>query len=348
MSTVQEKPRQKKSNQDPSTAVGEEAMSFPKREGFIRFDEPESHVPDDDHFHDEEASLAQKIVMVHVVVLPMLALAAVMWMSWAYGFMGWLYVGLLFGGWYATGLGITVGYHRLFSHHSFACTRGAKVFWALMGALAVEGSPVKWCAVHRKHHKFSDHDGDPHSPHLHDGGLVNILRGFWHAHTGWMIGMPWTEGENKKYAPDLMKDPVLAYIDRNYVWFVVASLVLPGVFAGLVTMSLTGAFLGLIWGGFARVGFTHHMTWSINSICHIFGSQDYKSSDDSRNNLLFGVLSHGEGWHNNHHAFPTSARHGLKWWQFDLSWLIIRFMQKTGLAWKVRLPSEKALERRAL
>ena len=341
MATVQEKPQKKLPSNDSSRKVVKN-----EREKFVRFDDPEA-LPEE-HHDDGAPSLAQKIVMLNVVVLPVVALAAIIWQTWALGFMGWLYVGLLFGGWYLTGLGITVGYHRLFSHQSFDCHRSVRIFWAVIGALAVEGSPVKWCAVHRKHHQFSDHHGDPHSPHLHEGGVVNALKAFCHAHFGWLITGHWTDEDTRKYAPDLLKDPALAWIDRNYVWVVVASLLAPAAIAGLVTMSFSGALLGLLWGGFARVGFTHHMTWSINSICHIFGSVDYKSSDDSRNNLLFGILSHGEGWHNNHHAFPTSARHGLKWWQFDLSWLIIRGMQMTGMAWKIRLPSEKALAKRAL
>ena len=341
MATVQDQRNSKKNRKSK-----ESLTKARHRDTIVRFDDPTPihHEP-----HDDGApSLTEKIVMINVVVLPLLAMVAVIWMSWQYGFMGWLYVGLLFGGWYVTGLGITVGYHRLFTHQSFDCSRPVRIFWATVGALAVEGSPVKWCATHRKHHQFSDHHGDPHSPHLHDGGTINAIKGLIHAHFGWLITGHWTKADTRKYGLDLLKDPTLCWMDRNYVWIVVISMLIPTVIAGLVTMSFTGAFLGLLWGGFARVGFTHHMTWSINSICHVFGSRDYKSSDDSRNNLLFGILSHGEGWHNNHHAFPTSARHGLKWWQFDLSWVIIRTMQATGLAWKVRLPSEKALEKRAL
>jgi len=340
MATVQEKPPTKKRTPktNPST----------RKEKFIRFDDPNLVIPGDEYHEDGAPTTSLKVIMTIVVVLPLMVMAGLIWSSWQYGFMGWLYVGLLFGGWYLTGLGITVGYHRLFSHSSFQCTRGTKIFWAMVGALAVEGSPVKWCAVHRKHHQFSDHHGDPHSPHLHEGGLANTIKGFLHAHFGWLISGKWTRQETIKYAPDLLKDPVLCWIHTNYVWVVTASLLAPALIAGLVTMSFSGAMLGFLWGGLARVCFTHHMTWSINSICHIFGSRDYKSSDDSRNNVLFGILSHGEGWHNNHHAFPTSARHGLKWWQFDLSWIIIRGMQAAGLAWKVRLPSEQALKKRAL
>jgi stearoyl-CoA desaturase (delta-9 desaturase) len=153
-----------------------------------------------------------------------------------------------------------------------------------------------------------------------------------------------------------MKDPMLVAIDAKYYWWVTATLVIPLVIGGLAALFyeptvlgvLKGAGLGFIWGGLARVCLSHHMTWSINSICHIFGSQDFKSSDDSRNNLFFGIFSHGEGWHNNHHAFPTSARHGLKWWQFDLSWVIIRTMAMFGLVWNVKLPTERQMESRAI
>ena len=342
MATVQEKPPTKK-------RLSESLEERPQRkQKFAHLDDPDVVIAGDEYNEDGSPTTAQKIVMTVVVVLPLLALAAVIGMTWQYGLMSWLYVGLLFGGWYVTGLGITVGFHRLFSHSSFECTPGTKIFWAVVGSLAVEGSPVKWCAVHRKHHQFSDHHGDPHSPHLHEGGFVNAFKGFMHAHFGWLITGHWSRQETIKYAPDLLQDPVLGWLHRNYVWVVTASLLIPAVIAGLVTMSFSGAMLGLLWGGVARVGFTHHMTWSINSICHIFGSRDFKSSDDSRNNVLFGILSHGEGWHNNHHAFPTSARHGLKWWQFDLSWIIIRGMQAAGLAWKVRLPTEQQLKRRAL
>lgn len=346
MASVQDTPTARKPR-NPKKPLGGALTNPKKPQKVVRFDDPEALPPQHDH-DDGAPSLTQKIVMINVVVLPILAMISVIAMTWQYGFMGWMYVGMLFGGWYLTGLGITVGYHRLLTHQSFECSRPVRLFWAMLGALAVEGSPVKWCATHRKHHQFSDHHGDPHSPHLHDGGAINAIKGFMHAHFSWLITGHWSDADTQKYGKDLLKDPILNWIDRNYVWVVVASLMTPAVIAGLVTMSLQGALLGLIWGGFARVGFTHHMTWSINSICHIFGSVDYKSSDDSRNNLVFGVLSHGEGWHNNHHAFPTSARHGLKWWQFDLSWMIICAMKYTGLAWKVRLPSDKALEKRAL
>ena len=301
------------------------------------------------HHHDhEEMSLGRKIVILGIVIFPLLGLLAAIVATWQYGFMGWLYLGMLVGGWYLTGLGITIGYHRQLTHRSFETYKPIRHFWASLGALAVEGSPIDWCMVHRKHHQFSDHEGDPHSPHLAGDGIVNKVKGLFHSHLGWLFISNWSKEERTKYIPDLIQEDYLMTIDRHYVWWVVASFAIPMVFAGVITMSIQGALLGLLWGGLARVCFTHHMTWSINSICHVFGSRDFKSSDDSRNNMFFGIFSHGEGWHNNHHAFPSSARHGLKWWQFDLSWIIIRSMELVGVAWDVRLPSEKAMAKKAV
>ena len=309
-----------------------------------------------DDLFDEQESLGKRLVVLGTVTIPLMGMAAAIMLAWQYGMMSWLHLTMLIGGWYLTGMGITIGYHRMLTHRSFDTVPAVRWFWTTMGALAVEGSPIDWCMVHRKHHQFSDHHGDPHSPHLHDGGFWNMVKGFWHSHIGWMFKSNWSKSERAKYVPDLLEDSLLMSIDQKYYWWVTASLVIPTVIGGVaalfgptVTLSSValGAGLGLLWGGLARVCLSHHMTWSINSICHIFGSRDFKSSDDSRNNLFFGILSHGEGWHNNHHAFPTSARHGLKWWQFDLSWMVIRGLEVCGLAWNVKLPSEKQMEKRA-
>ncbi len=294
------------------------------------------------------ASWKHKAAIVGIVVVPMLGFIAAIVLAWQFGMMSPLYLGLLIGGWLLTGLGITVGYHRMLTHRSFDTHNWVRLVWANLGALAIEGHPLAWCAVHRKHHQHSDHDGDPHSPHLHGEGWWNSIKGFCHAHTGWLLDESWNDATLRRYVPDLADVPGMSFMGRHYLWWIVASLVVPGLIAGLVTWSWLGFFLGILWGGLARIFLTHHVTWSINSICHIFGSQEYYSGDDSRNNLLFGILSHGEGWHNNHHAFPTSARHGLKWWQFDLSWLVIRLMAATGLVWNVRTPSKRALESRQI
>jgi len=293
-------------------------------------------------------SLAHKTSMLVAVVLPFLGVIAAGALMWQYGWMGWLYVGMLVGGWILTGTGITIGFHRLLTHRSFETYGWMRAFWMAMGALAVQGSPLIWCAVHRKHHELSDKPGDPHSPLEHGDGWWNSIKGFSHAHMGWLFAPDWMGTELKRYVPDLLKERMLVSVDRLYYLWVPLSLAIPAAIGGLVTWSWTGALLGFIWGGLIRIFVVHHITWSINSVCHIFGRQEFESGDDSRNNLVCGILGHGEGWHNTHHAFPTSARHGLKWWQFDFSWLVIRGMQLVGLAWNVRLPSRRQLDARRI
>jgi stearoyl-CoA desaturase (Delta-9 desaturase) len=295
-----------------------------------------------------DAPWSHKLVMAVAVVLPFLGVILAAALLWQWGFMGWLYVAMLVGGWLLTGMGITVGFHRLLTHRSFDTYRPVKLFWMAMGALSVEGSPLIWCAVHRRHHEWSDLPGDPHSPHLHGDSLWGMLRGLWYAQAGWLFTGYWDRPELERYVPDLLADKALVTVDRLYYLWVIVSLALPTAIGGLVTWSWQGALLGLVWGGLVRIFITHHITWSINSICHVFGRQEYTANDQSRNNWLCGLLGLGEGWHNNHHAFPTSARHGLAWWQFDASWLLIRAHERLGLAWNVRLPSERQMAAKQL
>lgn len=300
------------------------------------------------HAEPFTGTVAQKVTMSIAVFLPLIGTAvAIAWM-WQYGWMGWMYLVLMMGGWYLTGMGITIGFHRLLTHRSFECHPAVRWFWTAAGACAIEGSPLLWCAIHRRHHQLSDEEGDPHSPHLHDGSIKGILKGFYHAHTGWLFREYWEPPRYKRYVPDLLNDKICMHVDKWYLVYVVASFVAPAAIAGLVTMSWSGLWLGLLWGGFARMLFTQHITWSINSFCHIFGKRDYESGDQSTNNVLFGFVGHGEGWHNNHHAFPTSARHGLKWWQFDASWVVIRGLEMCGLVWSVKTPSPRAMENKRL
>lgn len=294
-----------------------------------------------DPHHLYSTSLAHRLVMGTAVVLPFLGCLAAIALLWTVGWMGWLYLGLLLGGWILTGLGITVGFHRLLTHRSFETYSWVRAFWMMLGALSVEGSPLVWCAVHRRHHEHSDSHGDPHSPRLSGKGWWNAARGLVYAQFGWLFTRYWTEPELQRYVPDLLEEKLLLRVDRLYYLWVIASLAIPTAIVGLATLSWHGALLGLIWGGLVRIFMTHHITWSINSVCHVFGRRTYATTDQSTNNLLCGLLGLGEGWHNNHHAFPTSARHGLAWWQFDLSWLVIRAMQSCGLAWDVRVPSER-------
>lgn len=295
-----------------------------------------------------KATTAQKALMLTAVTLPIAGTAVAIAYLWQNGWMGWMYLAMMIGGWYITGMGITIGFHRLLTHRSFETIPVIRWFWTAAGSLAIQGSPLVWCAVHRRHHQLSDHHGDPHSPHLHEGTLRGILHGMFHAHMGWLFREYWEPPRPEKYVPDLLRDKMVMSVDKHYFKYVVASFVIPTVFAGLVTWSWEGALLGLLWGGFARVLLTQHITWSINSICHVFGSREYESGDHSTNNTFFGWVAHGEGWHNNHHAFPTSARHGLKWYQFDFSWVVIRTLEILGLAWSVKLPNERTLEKKRL
>jgi stearoyl-CoA desaturase (delta-9 desaturase) len=207
--------------------------------------------------------------------------------------------------------------------------------------MAVEGPLLKWVAVHRRHHQHSDEHEDPHSPNMFGGGLLGVLKGFWHAHLGWIFKAD--PPQLSRYVPDLQKDGLLRVLSNLFPLWVLIGLMVPALLGGLITLSWTGALLGFIWGGLVRIFLVHHITWSINSVCHLWGSRPFRSHDESRNNFLFGVLGFGEGWHNNHHAFPTSARHGLAWWQFDLSYYVIRVMAWLRLAYNVRIPELAAM-----
>ena len=303
---------------------------------------------DEDGPSPTTAPVSNNLVMLSAVIFPFAGCVAAVIVTWMFGWMGWLYLGLLIGGCVLTELGITVAFHRLLSHKAYETTAPVKAFFTALGAMAVEGSPTIWCAVHRRHHQYSDLEGDPHSPHVHDGGWWNAMKGFAYAHTGWLFTKYWSHADAERYVPDLMRDPVVSFIHRKYYLFVLLSLALPAAIAGLVTWSWQGALLGFLWGGLVRTFLSHHITWSINSVCHVFGRRDFKSADLSTNNWLFALLGVGEGWHNNHHAFPTSACFGLKWWQFDLGWVVIRSLQMVGLAWDVRVPDAATQQAKAI
>jgi stearoyl-CoA desaturase (delta-9 desaturase) len=236
-----------------------------------------------------------------------------------------------------SGLGITIGYHRYFTHKSFQTSRFVQALLAISGSMAFEGSVLQWAAVHRSHHQHSDDEHDPHSPHTHGAGVWNAIRGMWHAHMGWLFRRRTLSLQ--KYVVDLKKDRLITTMSALFPLWALLGLAIPALLGGLITMSWMGALLGFIWGGLVRVFFVHHVTWSINSVCHIWGTRPFNSHDESRNNPIFGVLGLGEGWHNNHHAFPTSARHGLRWWQLDISYIIIRTLSWVGIVWDVRVPS---------
>jgi stearoyl-CoA desaturase (delta-9 desaturase) len=295
-------------------------------------------------YADERSVRIQKIVMLIVTIGPLVGLVTAMVQLWGWGISG-VDLSIMLSLYVVTGLGITVGYHRLFTHKSFHVPGPVRVFWAVAGSLAVQGSVIEWVATHRRHHAYSDEFGDPHSPHLEVAdGFKGVLRGLYHAHLGWMFKGDGTLAET--WAPDLLQEPAMVKIDRAFPKLIIVTFLLPAVIGGLVTMSLWGAVSAFIWGGLVRMFLLHHVTWAINSICHFYGTRPFQSRDESRNNIVMALLAFGEGWHNAHHAFPASARHGLRWWEIDLSWITIRGMQLVGLARDIKLPSPRQLARK--
>jgi stearoyl-CoA desaturase (delta-9 desaturase) len=243
--------------------------------------------------------------------------------------------------------GITIGYHRLLTHRSFDAPRPVRYALAIMGQTAVQGPVVDWVADHRKHHAFTDEDGDPHSPHLHGGGLKGALHGLYHAHVGWLFV---TQGraDRRRYARDLMDDPVMKRISKAFVWNALGGLALAFALGLLVTGTVAGGLTALLWGGLVRVFFVHHITWSINSICHFFGRRRFDVDDHSTNVFWLALPSFGEAWHHNHHTFPRSADHGLKRWEkaMDPAGMVIAGLEKLGLAWNVvRITPERQREK---
>ncbi len=247
-----------------------------------------------------------------------------------------------------TAVGITVGFHRLLTHRSFQTSKPLEYAFAVFGSMAVQGPVISWVADHRKHHAHTDEEGDPHSPHVgHDGGLRGMLAGLWHAHAGWLMSSQ-GRADWKRHAPDLYEDPGMRAISRNFVPLVLASLALPAVAGYLVSGTLAGAATGLLWGGLVRIFFVHHVTWSVNSVCHFFGSRRFDTDDHSTNVFWLSVPSLGESWHHNHHAFPRSARHGLRRGELDPSAAIITAMEKLGIAWNVIRISEERQSQKAV
>jgi stearoyl-CoA desaturase (delta-9 desaturase) len=312
-------------------------------------DVAEPAAPDADHSHESEAvdqmPRLQRIVMFLSVVGPFVGLLAAIVLLWrrspAGGGIGWPEVIAMVVMYSLAGFGVTIGFHRLLTHKSFETPRPVRLLLAILGSSAGQGMLIRWCATHRRHHQQSDREGDPHSPHLHGDGFFEMVRGFYHAHVGWCFDAD--RPDLARSVPDLLNDRTRVVIEQRYFRWVGLGLLLPAVALGLWAHNWHGFVSGLIWGGLVRVFLMQHVTWSINSACHVWGNRPFRSGDHSTNNFPIAIVSLGEGWHNNHHAFPTSARHGLRWWQFDASWVVIRTMKLLGLAWDVRLPTDSAM-----
>lgn len=277
------------------------------------------------------------------ILIPLVGLLFAILFFWGEGF-SWIDLGLLVGMYISTTLGITVGFHRLFVHRSFETAKWIKVILAILGSMAIQGDLITWVGLHRRHHEHSDTPEDPHSPHHHGESIAGWIKGYWHAHIGWFFDP--TPADLDRYVKDLLKDETLRTVSKLFPLWVVLSLLLPACIGGIASQSWTGFWGGIVWGGLVRIFLVHHVTWSVNSACHIWGEQTYASNDMSRDNLLFGILAMGEGWHNTHHAFPTSARHGLRWFQPDVSYLLIKALAMIGLAWNIKIPTMDMQEKR--
>jgi stearoyl-CoA desaturase (delta-9 desaturase) len=273
-------------------------------------------------------------VNIGAVILPFVAFLAAVPLLWN-ELVGWTDLAILAGIYLLTALGITVGFHRMLTHRAFETYRPVKYALATLGSMAVQGDVIAWVSDHRKHHAFTDEEGDPHSPHVgHGEGWRAALRGLFHAHVGWLF-VHHSGAEARRFAPDLLEDRGMRAISRAFIPLVVVSLLVPFGLGYLITGELAGALTALLWGGLIRVFLVHHVTWSINSICHFFGRRRFDTDDESTNVFWLALPSLGESWHHNHHAFPRSAVQGLHWWEIDVSGWVIRAMRRAGLAWNV-------------
>ncbi len=282
----------------------------------------------------------EQIALYTFVIVPFLAFAAAIPVAWGWG-LGWTDLVLFLAFYIPSGLGITVGYHRLFTHSSFKANRPLRIGLAIAGSLAIEGPVIRWVADHRRHHAFSDKEGDPHSPWRYGETVPALMKGLGYAHIGWMFDVEHTNRD--KYTPDLMRDEDIARVDRLFPLWAAISLLAPAVLGGLITWSWAGALSAYFWASLVRIFVLHHVTWSINSICHAIGQRPFATRDKSANFWPLAILSFGESWHNMHHADPTSARHGVLRGQIDESARVIWLFEKLGWATEVRWPKPERL-----
>jgi stearoyl-CoA desaturase (Delta-9 desaturase) len=281
-----------------------------------------------------ENETRDRIITGLVTLLPFLALGIAAWQVWGSA-LYWSDLLLFFVMYVFTGLGITIGFHRHLTHRAFKTSGWLHGLLAILGSAAIEGPVISWVADHRKHHAFADVEGDPHSPHVdHGNGWDGALRGLFHAHMGWLF-IHTQRGNKDRFAPDLQKDPIISWVDRTFIYWAILGLLVPFAAGWLIGGTLLAGFTGLLWGGLVRVFVLHHFTYSINSLCHVFGKREFETTDHSRNLALIAIPTLGEAFHNSHHAFPTSATHGLRWYQVDISALIIDALEKVDLVWDV-------------
>ena len=288
-----------------------------------------------------------RISNIGAVIVPFVAFWAAVLLLWNQ-VVGWTDLGVLAIMYLLTGFGVTIGFHRMLTHRAFQTSKPVEYAFATLGSMAVQGPVINWVADHRKHHAHTDEEGDPHSPHGHGDGVGGVLRGLYHAHIGWLFSEH-GQARRMKYAPDLMEDPGMRRLHKSFVTIVLAGLALPALLGFVLSgLEWRGALTGLLWGGLVRIFLLHHVTWSINSVCHFFGTRRFATEDESRNVFWLALPSFGEAWHHNHHAFPRSATHGLRRTELDPSGWVIAGMERLGLVWNVvRIAPERQAQRLA-
>lgn len=313
----------------PAPAITDEQVQRPVGDGVV----------DDGHLEGLgtpiKVSRIDRIATATITILPVLLLGFAVWQTWNRE-LHWSDVAIFLVMYVPCGLGVTVGFHRLLTHRSFKTSRWLRAVFAICGTMAIEGPVINWVTFHRQHHAYSDRPGDPHSPHVgHGEGLRGALAGLAHAHLGWLFEQV-ERGSNERYARDLLGDPVINFIDKTFLFWSLLGLAIPFGLGVLLGGTLTAGLWGLVWGGAVRMFVLHHVTYSINSLCHFFGRRRFATDDESRNLLWLAPFSLGESWHNNHHAFPTSAFHGMRRYEVDISGLLIAALERLGLAWDVQ------------
>ena len=295
---------------------------------------------------DRTSRLSQLLTLVAVVIPPLGVLSAA-GILWGVAF-SWLDLILLVSFYVVCAFGTTIGFHRLFTHRGFETYAPVRAVFAVLGCMTMQGPLTQWVTDHRRHHAMSDQPGDPHSPHVgHGEGLLATVRGFVHAHVGWLFTQKGME-RGRDYGKDLYEDRLLVWIDRLYIVWVALTLALPFLLGYWLGGSWERGVQAFVWAGLVRIFLYQHATFAVNSVCHMWGRRHFRSRDEARNNWVVALLVFGEGWHNNHHAFPASARHGLRRFQLDPSWWVIRALERLGLAWNVKVPSPVQLERRSV
>ena len=287
-------------------------------------------------------SVPQHVLIYLFVIVPFVAMIAAVPVAWGWG-LSWrdIVIGVVF--YFVACLGVTVGYHRHFTHGAFKAKPWLRVVMAAAGSLAIQGPVIPWVADHRRHHAYSDREGDPHSPWRYGMSVGALSKGFFYAHVGWLFDRDETNAQ--RFAPDLLADKAIRRVDRMFMPLVLVSILGPAVIGGLWSASWHGAFTALFWAGLVRIALLHHVTWSVNSVCHMVGERPFATRDKSANFWPLAILSAGESWHNLHHADPTCARHGVLKGQIDMSARVIWLFEKLGWVWQVRWPNRERLAR---